>query len=123
MFRGRVNPQLEPIVPLQLVAIDGQIHPVEVILDTGFDGSLSLPQHLIRRLGFPLYDDFVSILADGSKTVMRGYDGEIMWHGRRRSVLVLETQGEFLLGMNLLWRNRITIENYANGPVLIEELA
>ena len=113
---------MELQVPLELIASDGQIHAVEVVIDTGFDGSLCLPGHIIRRLDFPLYDDFVSTLADGREVEVPGYEGQILWHGRRRSVLVLETEGQSLLGMNLLWRNRITIDAYANGPIVVEEL-
>ena len=122
MFRGTVNPRLEPVVTLGLIASDGQIHEVDVVLDSGFDGSLCLPGAIIRRLGFPLYDEFVSTLADGRRVRVQGYDGEVLWHGRQRSVLVLEAEGSSLLGMNLLWRNRVTIDAYANGPVVIEEL-
>ena len=110
-------------MPLDFIGSEGQIHTVELVLDTGFDGELSLPRDIIRHLGFPLYDDFVSTLADSREITVPGYDGRVMWHGRSRSVLVLETEGEALLGMNLLWRNRIVIDNYANGPVAIEELA
>ena len=45
-----------------------------------------------------------------------------MWHGRPRTVLVLESEDQALLGMNLLWRDQILIGAYANGPVTIEEL-
>ena len=122
MFRGTVSPRFEPIVPLELVAHDGVVHTVQMVLDTGFDGELSLPESLIGELGFPLFDDFVSIMADGRKTKSLGFEGNIVWHGRRRSVLVLQNDGEPLLGMRLLWRNRITIDAYANGSVVIEEL-
>ena len=122
MFRGTVSPRFEPVVPIELVAENGEIHTVQAVLDTGFDGELSLPESLISELGFPLYDDFVSTMADGRKAKFLGYDGNIVWHGRRRSVLVLQNAGEPLLGMRLLWRNRITIDAYANGSVVIEEL-
>ena len=95
---------------------------MEVLLDTGFDGSLLLPEEVIAELGFPLYDDFVSTLADGREVVVQGYDGQILWHGSPLDVLVLKSRSEALMGMNLLWRNRIIIDNYANGPVIVEEL-
>ena len=114
---------MAPLVPVDLVAGDGQIHALEVILDTGFEGDLKLPGDVIRRLEFPLADDFIMTLADGREIEVLGYEGQVMWHGRRRSILVLETEGDSLLGMNLLWRSRITIDNYANGPVVIQELA
>ena len=107
---------------MELVAENGEIHTVQAVLDTGFDGELSLPESVISELGVPLYDDFVSTMADGRKAKFLGYEGNIVWHGRRRSVLVLQNAGEPLLGMRLLWRNRITIDAYANGSVVIEEL-
>ena len=113
---------MEALALVDLIASDGQIYTVEVVLDTGFDGDLSLPGDIISRMGFPLYDDYVSNLADGREVMLSGYDGQVLWHGRRRGVLVLEAEGYPLLGMNLLWRNRITIDNYANGDVVIEEL-
>ena len=111
-----------PLVPVDLIASDGNIHTVEVVIDTGFEGSLYLPGDIIRLLSLPLFDDFALTLADGQEIVTSGYDGQVMWHGRRRSILVLESGGETLLGMNFLWRNRITIDAYANGPVVVEEL-
>lgn len=113
---------MAPMVPVELIASDGQIHVVEAVLDTGFDGELTLPREIIQRLGIPLYDDYVSRLADGRDIKVSGYEGQVMWHGRPRNILVLETEGDPLLGMYLLWRNRITIDNYANGPVVVEEL-
>lgn len=122
MFRGRVSPLLEPLVPLEVLDTGRQIHTIEAILDTGFDGSLCLPGQVIRRIGYPLYDDFASTLANSQEVILSGYEGQIMWHGRRRTVLVLESEDQALLGMNLLWRNQILIGAYANGPVTIEEL-
>ena len=73
-------------------------------------------------MGYPLYDDFASTLANSQEVILSGYEGQIMWHGRPRTVLVLESEDQALLGMNLLWRNQILIGAYANGPVTIEEL-
>ena len=50
------------------------------------------------------------------------YEDRIEWHGRHRRVTADEAGSDPLLGMNLLWRNRITIDVYANGPVTIKEL-
>ena len=71
---------------------------------------------------FPVSDDFNLTLANGQEIEVLGFEGQVMWHGRRREVLVLETAGTPLMGMNLLWRNRITIDAHANGQVVVEEL-
>lgn len=81
-----------------------------------------MPSEMIQRLGFPLFEEYVTTLADGQKAILSGYEGQAEWHSRVRTVLVLESAGDPLLGMRILWRNRITIDNYANGPVIVEEL-
>ena len=113
---------MAPLAPVDLIASDGEIHTIEAILDTGFEGDLTLPADVVHRLGLPLFDEFILNLADGSSARVLGYEGQVILHGRRRNVLVLESGGEALVGMNLLWRNRITIDVHANGPVTIEEL-
>ena len=122
MFRGTVSTRLEPKIVLEVLDKDGQPQAIETIVDTGFDGDLSLPRTFIEQLGYQPFDDFLSTLADGSDIAVTGYEGRIIWHGRPWRAIMLETEGDALLGMHLLWRNRITIDNYANGPVVIEEL-
>ena len=123
MISGRVNSDLAPLVPVDLIASDGEIHTVDMMLDTGFNGELSLPGEIIRRLGFQLFDEIASRLADGQEVWLQGWEGRIMWHGRPRRVVAVEAGSDPTLGMDLLWRNRINIDVHANGPVTIEELS
>lgn len=122
IYRGRVSPDLAPLVPVDLISNDEQIHTVEMVIDTGFEGDLSLPTSIIQDMGFQPFDDYHLTLANGEEILVAGWEGKVMWRGRRRTVLVVENQSDPLLGMNLLWRNRITIDIHANGPVTIEEL-
>lgn len=105
-----------------MISFGGKTISFNAILDTGFEGQLMLPSETIRDAGLPYYDDYEVYLADGQVSQLHGYEGIIIWHGREREVLVLESEDQALLGMNLLWRNRIIVEAYANGPVTIEEL-
>ena len=122
MLSGRVNTNLEARVNLELIGRHGKFQTVEFVLDTGFDGDLSLPADRIQELDLELLDLYEGVLANEQTAFYLGYDGLVEWHGRRRSVVVLESPGDPLLGMNLLWRNRITMDVHANGPITIEEL-
>ena len=122
MIRGRVGPDLGPTVPVDLIANNGEVHTVDMVLDSGFNGDLSLPVEFIRRLGFQYYDDIELKLADGEVVEFRVWEGRVNLHGRTRRVMAVEAESELLVGMNLLWRNRITIDVHANGPVTDEEL-
>ena len=46
-----------------------------------------------------------------------------MWHEREREVIVLQADGGPLLGMSLLYGNRVTMDIVENGDVAIDELS
>ncbi len=52
MIIGRVNAFYEAVVPIHLQDSTGNIHQYEAILDTGFNGTLTLPSELITKLLF-----------------------------------------------------------------------
>ena len=107
---------------MELVGNGRQTHQIEAILDTGFQGDLSLPSEIIRRLRLASAGELDVRLANGQEITLPSYEGRVLWHGRPRSIIVLESGDEALLGMNLLWRSRVTLDVRANGDVVIEEL-
>jgi hypothetical protein len=52
---------------------------VNALVDTGFDGWLSLPPALIASLGLAWHRRGRAILADGSETVFDIYAGALVW--------------------------------------------
>jgi predicted aspartyl protease len=50
MITGIVNAEFEPIIPLSIRGADGKIYTEDAIVDTGFNGWLSLPPDLIAQL-------------------------------------------------------------------------
>jgi predicted aspartyl protease len=53
MIKGRVNTYWEVLVPLPLCGSQGEEHAIEAVIDTGYNGFLTLPPNLIALLGFP----------------------------------------------------------------------
>src|SRR5207302_3254527 len=51
MMTGIVNADLEPLLRLTVQDAGGQPHDVEAVIDTGFNGFLTLPPALIAALG------------------------------------------------------------------------
>ncbi|MGE3540492.1 MAG: hypothetical protein AB7N91_24010 [Candidatus Tectimicrobiota bacterium] len=51
MITGRVNADAEAIIRLPIRAADGREQEMEAVLDTGFNGSLTLPPAVIATLG------------------------------------------------------------------------
>ena len=122
MIRGRVTADITPIILLEVLDGLGRSMPVAAVLDTGFNGDVSLPIPTIRSLQLRPMGQRRFTLADGEVSVMNTYLGRANWHEEPLEVVVVESQGTVMVGMNLLWGSRITIEARDDGDILIEKL-
>jgi clan AA aspartic protease len=95
---------------------------VTCMIDTGFDGLLTLPPEVIASLKLEERGQAVAILADGTKSMLSYYAAEVQWHDRPLSMDVLAADNLPLVGMNLLHGSFIGIEVVEGGRVEIREL-
>ncbi len=123
MIRGRVSESQQALVSIDIVDDRNLYQSVEVILDTGFTGYLTLPTGFIDRLGLLSVGQRTFELANGDLFEFEAYLASVSWQGSQRDVLVLKSDCAPLLGMTLLWGSRITIDASADGEVLIEDLS
>ena len=121
MITGRVSESLDLLVPIEVSDKNGVFLPLEMVLDTGFNGDLALPREVIQNLGLTYRGQTSLTLATGEEATMSNYDGVVLWHGQPRGVVVIETASESLIGMALLVGSRITVDARICGEVLIEE--
>ena len=121
MITGRVSESLDLLVPIEVSDRNGVFLPLEIVLDTGFNGDLALPREIIQNLGLTYRGQTSWTLATGEEATMSNYDGVVLWHGQPRDVVVIETASESLIGMALLVGSRITVDARICGEVLIEE--
>jgi clan AA aspartic protease len=111
------------VVRLEVLGSDGQRQGIEVVIDTVFNGSLTLPAHMIAVLELPLVGQRRATLADGSQIVLDMYLARMLWHdGREREVLILQAEGGPLVGMELLHSNRVVINVVDEGEVIIDAM-
>ena len=57
----------------------GHLHPIEVVIDTGFTGDLTLSRAQVTALGLAWFGRVVGQLADGSQQMIDVYDAILMW--------------------------------------------
>ena len=95
---------------------------MEFILDTGYNGWLTLPQDIISRLGLTIRVERTVSLADGRSVALRTFAATALWHGQTSKVYVVESESEPLLGLSMLWGSRLTLEAREVGEVTIEEM-
>ena len=122
MIRGRVTEDQQALVTIDIMDATGQPHSLEVVLDTGFTGYLTLPGEVIRQLGLPSAGGRTFELANGERFEFEAYVAVVSWHDRPRNVLALRSDSTPLLGMTLLWGSRVTLDTLSEGEVVIEEL-
>ena len=121
MLTGRIN-DLQARLTVEILDSNGQINPIEVLLDTGFDGQLSLPVFVVRQLNLGRGILRFGELADGTKVQFMSYRATVLWDGQRRQVEVIESGNDPLLGMELLLGSRVVLDVREGGPVTIGAL-
>lgn len=122
MITGIVNSYHEAAIKVSIHAADTQEQQIEFILDTGFSGSLTLPQSIITALGLPFRSRGSAILADGSETEFDIYAATVVWDGEPRRVLIEAADTDPLVGMGLLYGFNINIQAIDGGSVRIERI-
>jgi clan AA aspartic protease len=122
MIRGVVSASLEAIVLLPVRDASGQDQSIPFVVDTGYDGFLTLPIAIIQSLGLPLWGKGHAYLADGSKSFCDIDTAEIIWDRQLLSVQVEAVEADPLLGMELLRGFELRIQLRLGGLVTIEPL-
>jgi predicted aspartyl protease len=102
MIIGIVNADFEPIIPLSICGSDGKVYLQETIVDTGFNGWLSLPPDLIAELNLKWKRRGRAILGDGTECVFDVYEAVLVWDGNILTIPIDEADSEPLVGMSLM---------------------
>jgi clan AA aspartic protease len=83
MISGIVNADFEAIISLSICDSEGKIYRQDAIVDTGFNGWLSLPPDLIEQLNLKWKRRGRAILGDGSECVFNVYEAVVVWESDR----------------------------------------
>ena len=122
MIIGKITANREAIIELEVVGSSQKKEKVEAVVDTGFNGYLTLPNDLINYLKLQRAGSRHVTLGDGNVVVLDMYFAKVVWHGEEREVLALQADGGPLIGMSLLYGSRLVLEVMHNGDVTIESL-
>jgi len=102
MIVGVVNAKLEATIPLTIFTPSADPINLTAVIDTGYNGSLTLPEALARSLGLPVRPMKLVKFGDGSVGTHQFYSAMIDWNGQRLEVPVLAIHDEYLVGTALL---------------------
>ena len=122
MIVGHITEDLKAKINIQIRDGDGAWNSLDVMIDTGFNGQLALPEEAAQSLGLVL-DRVrrVTPAIGGTRAVASGYV-QLRWENVPIRARIIQAGTEPLIGMALLWNHRITIDAVADGPVSITPL-
>jgi clan AA aspartic protease len=123
MITGIVNVDFEPIIPLLICGSDGKVYTQDAIVDTGFNGWLSLPPDLIAQLTLKWKRRGRAILGDGSECVFNVYEAVLVWDGSFLTIPIDEADSEPLVGMSLMEGYQLMVQVFEGGPVELSKVA
>ena len=122
MIAGTVNALGEPTIRIVILDKLSEPYEIDAVVDTGFNGSLTLPSEMITALKLTWRTRGSAILANGSVDECDIYSGIVMWDGQPRNILVEAADTTPLVGMRLMSGYRIVIEDVDGGQVILEKM-
>ncbi len=122
MITGIVNVDFEAIVQILVCDIDGNAYPQDAIVDTGFNGWLSLSPESIARLSLKWKRQGRAILGDGSECLFNVYEANVFWDGVPMTIPIDEADSAPLIGMLLMEEYQLTVQVFTGGRVELHKV-
>lgn len=119
MITGIVNEDREPVILLEFSGTNGVTETVEVVVDTGYNGTVTVTPEINDRLKLPFKETRFYELGDGVVAELPIHIVTILWDGQKRDVDATVTEGGSLLGMSLLDDCTLFIDGRIGGEVRI----
>ena len=119
---GHVNSRGEAVVPLPVHGPAGRQLQAQFVIDSGFNGQLSMPFRMVRDLGLTWFEEDTGTLADGSRATFDVYLATVLWLGQHRRVTVNAMESPPTIGTELLMGHAISAQWVPGGSVRIEPL-
>ncbi|MBI2805760.1 MAG: clan AA aspartic protease [Planctomycetes bacterium] len=119
MIFGTVTFSLEAMVRIHVEDGNGQTQAVDVKIDTGFTGFLSLPTSLVTAFGLMATTQQYVQVADGTVVSVPVHSAVVIWDGKPRRVDVHSMGTERILGMAMLAGHDLTMRVRDGGHVSI----
>nr|WP_208492145.1 clan AA aspartic protease [aff. Roholtiella sp. LEGE 12411] len=94
---------------------------IECVIDTGFEGFLTLPPSVIAALGLPYLININANLANNSSVETNVYLATVVWNGVERNIAALMGRRP-LIGTALLENYHLSIDFCERGTVLVDEI-
>ena len=118
-MKGLLNPNFEPIIKIGLI-IDNKIKSFNAIIDTGFNGFISIPHKIIKQtswqfIGYEAYE-----LASGETMKDKVYLGDILFCKQKLYTYILANKTDDILIGTKQFANKILTINFKKKELKIK---
>ena len=120
MIRGNVDADKQAVISLELRGPNGQSKTVATVIDTGYNGALTITPDIAVTLQLPFREIRTYELGNGELVDFPIHDVTLIWDGQPRDVTAIATDGGVLAGMSLLSGYTLFIDVVDGGEVRIE---
>ena len=120
-MNGFVDEELRALIDVRVSAVSqGSKQPLQVWIDTAFNGGLVIPRQQIETLRLKKASSTEAILADGQIVDVETFSCFLEWFGREYQTQVIANDGRVpLLGTMLLAERKLSID-YAQKTVSLD---
>jgi clan AA aspartic protease len=122
MIVGQVNANFEAAIELSVIGTQGEPREVEAVIDTGYNGFLTLPPELVAELRLESVGVGQATLANGRSETFELFAATVVWDGLERLVDIDAAETTPLVGMLLLEGYDLHVRVKVGEPVVIERL-
>ena len=119
MIEGVVNSDYQAVIDLTIQGPAGQTREIEAIVDTGYNGFMTLPPALVDELALSFSSINRATLGDGSEVSFPSYGVALLWDNRQIHIEADATGGIPLVGMLLLDGYNLNMDIEQGGTVII----
>ena len=120
MITGVVNADREAIIRLKIRGTNGQEQEIAAVIDTGFNGFLTLPLSTIVALDCAYLSRGYVVLADGRLEETDIYETFVDWDGQLVGVETDAADSVPLVGMALMYGYDLNIQAVDGGTVTLK---
>ena len=118
MIKGVVNSNYEPVVGIG-IAFDGKIRLFDAIIDTGFNGFISIPHSIIEKttwqfVGYESYE-----LASGEIIKDKVYLGDVLLGGKKKYTYILSNKTDDILLGTKLFSDKVMVIDFKSKRIAI----
>ncbi|MBI3462352.1 MAG: clan AA aspartic protease [Planctomycetes bacterium] len=122
MIIGALNADYEPIIQLTVRGNDGVVIQFDAVVDTGFNGFLTLPREILSRLGCQRLGLSRATLATGTVELLDLFEVQMLWDRKLWRIEAEAVDDVPLIGMAALLGYELRIEAKEGGAVTISLL-